>query len=185
MIGLWIAAFLFFMAATAPMIANDRPIVCSYKGGTHFPAMQTYIDVWIPWQSLRFELKSLKVGSTFPFSEHYAELEGQTWKEVADSPDMGFAVWPPIPWHPNQFDKDALKERPSGEHLLGTDDQGRDVLARLIHGTVVAMLVGIISMTIAGFIGITLGLAAGFLGGWTDLVLSRLVEVVICFRRSS
>jgi peptide/nickel transport system permease protein len=179
--GLLIATGLLLMALLAPLIANDRPIVCRYAGNTSFPAVVTYVDTWVPWQSLRFELKSLKVAGTFPLGDHYPELEGQTWKEVAESEQMGFALWPPIPWHPNQFDKDAIKERPSGAHLLGTDDQGRDVLARMIHGTVVAMLVGIISMSIAAGIGITLGLMAGFLGGWTDILLSRLVEVVICF----
>lgn len=181
MTGLIIALSLLFVAALAPMIANDRPIACRYAGATSFPALTTYVDAWVPWQSMRFELKSLQIGGTFPFSDHYAELDGRRWKEVADDPEMSWALWPPIPWHPNQFDKDALKLRPSSEHILGTDDQGRDVLARLIHGTVVAMLVGIVSMTIAAAIGVTLGLSAGFLGGWVDLALSRLVEVVICF----
>lgn len=179
--GLSIAIALLLLALAAPLVSNDRPIACRYKGELHFPALLTYVDTWVPWQSLRFEMKSFKVGDGFPLSDHYAILEGQTWKQVADSPDMGFAIWPPVPWHPNQFDKDALKERPSGTHLLGTDDQGRDVLARLIHGTVVAMLVGLISTGISSTIGVTLGIIAGFLGGRVDLFLSRVVEVVICF----
>jgi peptide/nickel transport system permease protein len=181
MAGLAIACMLMLVAIAAPVVANDRPIACKYKGELHFPAMLTYVDSWVPWQTLRFELKSLKVGEGFPLSDHYAVLQGQTWKQVADSEEMAFAVWPPVPWHPNKFDRDAIKHRPDHNHWLGTDDQGRDVLARMIHGTVVAMLVGIISMSISSFIGITLGLAAGFLGGWVDISLSRLVEVVICF----
>ncbi|MEO0600700.1 MAG: ABC transporter permease [Myxococcota bacterium] len=181
MAGLAIVLLLLATAVMAPLVANDRPIVCQYKGSVHFPAVVTYVDTWVPWQSLRFELKSLEVGGAFPFGDYYPSLEGQTWKEAAKTDDMGFAIWPPIPWHPNQFDKGSLKERPSSAHWLGTDDQGRDVLARMIHGTVVAMLVGLVSMGIAAGIGITLGLSAGFLGGVTDILLSRLVEVVICF----
>ncbi|MBX2803696.1 MAG: ABC transporter permease [Myxococcales bacterium] len=181
MVGLAIAVGLLLVALLAPVIANDRPVVCHYRGSLSFPAMTSYVDAWVPWQGMRYDLKSLRVGGTFPLSDHYAELEGRTWKDVADSEDMSFALWPPIPWHPNQFDKDAITERPSRAHVLGTDDQGRDVLARLVHGTVVAWLVGVISMSIAGTIGTVLGVVAGFLGGWVDLVLSRLVEVVICF----
>lgn len=181
MTGLVVALFLFTVATTAPLLANDRPIVAQYHGNLSFPAFSTYVDVWVPWQSLRYKMKSFKIGDTFPLSDHYAELQGQSWKEVADSDEMGFAVWPPIPWHPNQFDSSTLKQAPGGDHWLGTDDQGRDVLSRLIHGTVVAMLVGIISMSLSSAIGIVLGVIAGFFGGWVDITLSRMTEVVMCF----
>ncbi len=181
MVGLGLVLALLFTAVFAPVIANDRPIVCQYKGDIEFPALTTYVDTWVPWQSLRYTLKSFQIAGTFPFNDYYPELEGQSWKEAAETDDMGFAIWPPVPWHPNQYDKGALKEHPSGRHWLGTDDNGRDVLARMVHGTVVAMLVGLVSMGIAAGIGITLGLTAGFLGGTTDILLSRLVEVVICF----
>jgi len=181
MVGLAIAAVLLLVALLAPVIANDRPVVCVYRGQVAVPALKGYVDTWVPWQSLKYELKSLEVMGGFPLSDNYPILEGRTWKEVADSPEMSFAVWPPIPWNPNQFDKDAIKRPPDATHLLGTDDQGRDVLARMVHGTVVAWLVGVISMGIAGVIGTLLGVAAGYLGGWVDLLLSRFVEVVICF----
>jgi len=181
MSGLIMACLLFALAATAPLLANDRPIVAQYQGNMSFPAFQTYVDVWVPWRSMRYRLKSLKIGGTFPMSEHYPELEGQSWKDVKDAPEMGFALWPPVQWHPNQFDPSSLKQPPDGEHLLGTDDLGRDVLSRLIHGTVVAMLVGIIAISISSAIGITLGVIAGFFGGWIDILLSRITEVVMCF----
>jgi len=181
MTGLIIAFLLFSLAATAPLVANDRPIIAQYNGNMSFPAFQTYVDVWVPWRSMRYGMKSFKVAGTFPMSEHYPELEGQTWKEVRDSPEMGFSVWPLVQWHPNQFDADSLKQEISKDHWLGTDDLGRDVLSRLIHGTVVAMLVGIIAMSISSAIGITLGVIAGFFGGWVDIFLSRGTEVVMCF----
>ena len=64
---------------------------------------------------------------------------------------------------------------------LGTDDSGRDVASRLIHGTVIAGSVGLISVGIYVFIGIVVGALAGFFRGWVDLALSRVIEVVICF----
>jgi peptide/nickel transport system permease protein len=172
-------------ALLAPLLANDRPVAVKYKGTVSFPAFTTYVDIWVPWQSLRNDMKSWKVGGAFPFSDHYAQIEDRSWKDVLrdDAGDVAWSISPPVPWNPNQIDKTALKKHPSAatRHWLGTDDQGRDVLARIVHGTVVAVLVGIIAMGIATAIGVTLGVTAGFLGGWVDLVLSRITEIVICF----
>ncbi|MEQ8818761.1 MAG: ABC transporter permease [Sumerlaeia bacterium] len=66
-------------------------------------------------------------------------------------------------------------------HLLGTDTNGRDVLSRMIYGARISMLVGIVAVSLYLSIGIILGAVAGYFGGWTDLALSRLIEVVICF----
>ncbi len=70
---------------------------------------------------------------------------------------------------------------PGGEHLLGTDNNGRDVLARLAHGARVSLGVGAASMGLALAIGVLIGGVAGMAGGWTDFVLTRAVEVVLCF----
>ncbi|MEQ1570925.1 MAG: ABC transporter permease [Myxococcota bacterium] len=176
-VGMSFAGMLFLVALLAPVLANDKPIVARLDGSTEFPALTTYVDTWVPWVGLRNELKSLEVGGGYPFGDHYAALEGKTWKEA----ELGFAIWPPVRYSPTQFDGAALKLSPSWEHWLGTDDVGRDVLARMIHGCVVAMLVGIVSMSISATIGITSGLAAGYFGGWVDLVFSRITEIVICF----
>jgi peptide/nickel transport system permease protein len=182
MSGLIIVAVLLFTAMAAPLLANDRPIVASYQGETVFPAVTTYTDSWVPWTTARNDLKSWEMTQGyFPFSDHYASLDGQSWKDVEDQLDWG--VWPIVRWSPRQFDPTAILLKPGErpEHLLGTDDAGRDVLSRLIHGTVVAMLVGLVAMGIACTIGISLGLTAGFFGGWVDLILSRVTEVVMCF----
>ncbi|MCB9778675.1 MAG: ABC transporter permease [Alphaproteobacteria bacterium] len=184
MAGLLIVLLLTGMGVSAPLIANDKPVVCSYKGELYFPAVATYVDSWVPWQSMRNELKSFEVGDGwFPMSGSYPVLEGKTWKEVADSPDMGFALWPLVRWSPTDFDESALKVKLGVDpgHPLGTDDLGRDLMSRLIHGTVVALLVGVVAMSISSVIGITLGLAAGFFGKGVDLVLSRITEIVMCF----
>ncbi len=185
MVGLWIVLAIVVIAVLAPLLANDRPIVCVYKGALRFPAFTTYVDNWVPWQDARFKLKSFEVGGSFPFSDHYAELEGKSWKQAAETEPDAFGsptVWPPIRFNPRQFDTTAIKKPPLVDgHVLGTDDQGRDVLARIVHGCVVAITVGVLAMGIATLIGVALGLAAGYYGGWIDLVLSRVVEIVMCF----
>lgn len=184
MAGLVIVVLLALSSFSAPLVANDKPIVASYRGSFYFPALATYVDSWVPWQSLRYELKSLELTEGwFPLSGHYAVLEGRSWKEARAAGELSLDLWPLIEWSPTQFDRDSLKKKPGEdpEHLLGTDDQGRDVLSRLLHGTVVAMLVGVIAMSISSAIGITLGLAAGFFGKGIDLVLSRITEIVMCF----
>jgi peptide/nickel transport system permease protein len=183
MIGLWIIALIVLTAFSAPLIANDQPIAVKYKGTVSFPAFTTYVDLWVPWQSARNAMKSWKVGDSFPFGDHYPQLEGRSWKAALadDAANVSWSVMPPVPWHPNRFDPDAVKSRPNELHKLGTDDTGRDVFARVIHGCAVAVLVGIISMGVAALIGITLGVTAGYFGGWTDLVLSRVTEIVMCF----
>ncbi len=186
MLGFTLIVVILVMAALAPLLANDRPIACTYKGDVKFPAFATYVDNWVPWQGMRYSLKSFELTERyFPFSEHYEELEGLSWKQARDQQpaEFGFALWPPVEWNPHQFDAVAIKERPSMEtgHLLGTDDVGRDVLSRIIHGNVVAVTVGVVAMGIATLIGVILGVAAGYFGGWIDLVLSRIVEIVMCF----
>lgn len=82
---------------------------------------------------------------------------------------------------PNSIDLINLLEPPSGAHWLGTDVQGRDVWARLVYGARVSLMVGLISQSIALGIGVTLGLVAGFYGGWIDEVVMRLADVTLAF----
>lgn len=187
MLGLRLILLIVVIALLAPLLANDRPIVARYKGSTCFPAFTGYVDSWVFWPSARNSLKSFKVAGTLPFGDHYEILEGRTWAdaiaaaEAAGGEDVGFVVWPPVRWSPKEIDKGAVKTRPDGRHWVGTDDRGRDILARLVHGCVVAVTVGVVAIGIAAIIGITLGTIAGFVGGWADLVLSRMVEIVMCF----
>ena len=98
MVGLVFVTVLLVLALLAPLLANDRPIVARYQGDTVFPAFTTYVDAWVPWQSWRFRLQSWELGDMepryYPFSAHYPELEGQSWKEIADDPELTFAIWP-------------------------------------------------------------------------------------------
>lgn len=85
------------------------------------------------------------------------------------------------PEDPYYVDISNIKAAPSSEHLLGTDAAGRDVLSRLFYGARISMSVGIVAVTIASLIGVTVGLVAGYRGGWYDLLLMRFTELVMTF----
>jgi len=89
---------------------------------------------------------------------------------------------PPIPYSYREIEKDKQHPQPPGRtHLLGTDAEGRDVFTRMIYGTRISMTIGVVAVSIYVTIGIILGSLAGFFGGRTDIVISRLIEVFICF----
>ncbi len=139
-------------AVFAPLLANNRPYL--------------YID---------------KAGSiAYPLFSNDAKWRGVDFKALARQADV--TVWlPPIPFAPNEYNLDEGLLPPQGTHLLGTDEQGRDVAARLIHGCRVSLLVGVVAVGLSALIGILVGALAGYHGGKTDFLLSRLIEVMICF----
>jgi peptide/nickel transport system permease protein len=87
------------------------------------------------------------------------------------------------PWDPNRPDVRKILEPPSGRHLFGTDQLGRDVLSRMLHGSQVSLAVGFVSVGIAATIGILLGAAAGYHGGLVDASIMRLVDLMLVFPR--
>jgi len=87
------------------------------------------------------------------------------------------------PWDPNRPDVKKILTSPSGKHLFGTDQIGRDVLSRMLHGARVSLAVGFVSVGISAFIGITLGSLAGYNGGTTDATIMRLVDLMLVFPR--
>lgn len=92
-----------------------------------------------------------------------------------------FLIPAPVPHSPNTVDAPARLQPPSAEHRLGTDELGRDVLARVIHGSRVSLTVGILATLISLAVGSFLGALAGYYGRAVDWIVSRLIEVVICF----
>src|SRR5579859_6839138 len=84
-------------------------------------------------------------------------------------------------YDPNRGDLDQLRAAPSARHLLGTDSAGRDVLARLLFGARISMAVGLISVSISAAIGTSIGIQAGYAGGWVDNLLMRFTEVIMTF----
>jgi peptide/nickel transport system permease protein len=93
------------------------------------------------------------------------------------------AIFAPLlaPYNPYKQDLSAPLAKPSSQHLLGTDQLGRDTLSRLIYGTRNSMLVGLVALGIAALVGIFLGLIAGYFGGWIYTVIMRFVDSLMCF----
>ena len=116
-------------------------------------------------------------GIHFPVLSRIQKID---WEEVKES-KKGWAVYPPIKFGPTDIDLQAPLLPPGNGHLLGTDDRGRDVLSRMIHGSRVSLSVGFVAVSIYSFIGIVLGALAGYYGGKIDVIISRAIEVMMCF----
>jgi peptide/nickel transport system permease protein len=173
MLAVWYVAFLTVVAFCAPMIAGTKPIVCKYKGNIYFPAMGYY---WPSWENPIFAKDKFR--RIYP--KNLKEKDPESWaiwplvyqdpyRRVRDD------EWPGSPGNPT-----GDKGRPSQLNWFGTTQQGLDVFAVMVHGTMIALLVGIVSEGIAASIGITLGALAGYFGGWVDTLLGRILEVVMC-----
>ena len=101
--------------------------------------------------------------------------------DQADEGERGWALYPPVRYGPTEIDLTANLEPPGGGHWLGTDDRGRDVMARMIYGSRVSLSVGFVAVSLYTFIGIFLGALAGYYGGKVDVLISRSIEVMMCF----
>jgi peptide/nickel transport system permease protein len=91
------------------------------------------------------------------------------------------AMFAPLlaPYNPNKVNLPEMMQQPSAHHLMGTDEMGRDVLSRLIYGSRIAVLVGIVVVTLAGAIGMLLGLLAGYFGGWVETIIMRFMDALM------
>jgi peptide/nickel transport system permease protein len=84
-------------------------------------------------------------------------------------------------YDPNQQSLTAALQPPSADHLLGTDNLGRDILTRLVYGGRISLMVGVLAVGLAVVIGVPLGLLSGFLGGWVDMVIQRVADIMLSF----
>lgn len=165
MVGLVFVVFMIGTAGLGPLIATNQPVVCRHRGTLYFPAVVEVFQSRLPGQHW------LEKSPPFNLPQFDAKRE-------LDPNE--FAIWPLIPYHEYEQSLDFF-EPPSSRHWLGTDELGRDVAARMIHGASVSVKVGFISMGIASFIGIVLGSLAGYWAGWIDMAISRVIEIVVCF----
>lgn len=144
---------LFGIAVFQNFIAGNKPIVLKYQGEYYFPAVFTY-----------------------------PEFYGTDFKELDKTLTQGeFAIFPPVRYSPTENDLLSILNPPSKEHWFGTDDRGRDVLSRMIYGTRISLSIGFVAVGISVVIGIILGGIAGYYGGKTDFMVSRLFEVMMTF----
>lgn len=169
LLGLAITATILILGILAPALANDKPLVCKYDGKLYAPAMKELLQRNLPYGK-----------QLFPHSNPFDQVTFD-W-EFRHDPERGDWKWStPIPFGPFQTDSRNKLQKPSGSHWLGTDEVGRDMTARMIHGARVSMMVGFVSVSISTFIGLVLGALAGYFGGWVDAVISRLIEIMMCF----
>jgi len=157
----WIFLVIFTVSLFAEFIANDKPIVLSYEGEIHFPVFVTYPET--------------KFGGDFETEAEYRDLYIQELIE-----EKGWIVWPAIRYSYGTINLDLpvpAPSPPSAENLLGTDDQGRDVAARLIYGFRISVLFGLTLTLISSVIGVAAGAVQGYFGGWTDLLFQRAIEI--------
>lgn len=156
MLGLAVIVLFGLLAAGADFLASDMPIWLNFRG-------QTY---------------------AFPnLTRPAALLEYDNQRLIKEFADTDWAVFPLVPFGPIQH-PEMLKPPPAAPdavHWLGTDDRGRDVLARLIHGTRVSLSVGFVAVGIYVAIGMLLGAVAGYYGGLLDSTISRAVEIMLTF----
>jgi len=117
-----------------------------------------------------------------PFFHIAPRMDVKSYREIAAQAERNkgeYVVLPPVPYSP--FEQFKSYQKPDHVHLMGTDKVGRDVLARVIHGARVSLSVGFLAVGVAVIIGIFIGSVSAYHGGWLDLTLQRVVEVVICF----
>ncbi len=182
--SLWIFVLLFALSMFSEFIASDRPIVAVYKGELLFPIVVNYPEAkfggflattnfrdplnrteieangWMAWPPIRFSYGT--VDNNLP----RAAPTPPTW---AMAPEQRCAGYP-------QGDADP-ECRLGNWHWLGTDDQGRDVLARLLYGFRISVLFGLALTITSSIVGVLVGAVSGYFGGWTDLLTQRFIEV--------
>ncbi len=154
-------SFLFITSLFAEFLANDKPIALSFQNQLYFPIFQTYPETTF--------------GGSFESEADYKDPYVAGLIKVE-----GWMLWPPI-----RFSYDTINYNlttpapapPSAENWLGTDDQGRDVLARILYGFRLSVLFGLTLTLLSSVIGILAGALQGYLGGRTDLWFQRFIEI--------
>jgi microcin C transport system permease protein len=174
----WIFITLFILSLFAELIANDRPIIASYKGEILFPVVKNYPEE--------------------KFGGFLAETDYRDPEIAREIEANGWMIWPPIRFSYRTHQRDLPTPAPSAPtwwltdaqcqsvaqscrviewNWLGTDDQGRDVVARLIYGFRISILFGLILAGVSSMIGIAAGAVQGYFGGLTDLISQRFIEI--------
>lgn len=160
--SLWIFLALFFICLFAEFVANDRPLLIHFDGHWYIPVLQDYSeDAFGP--------------DFLPTEADYTDPD--LLKAIHDH---GWLIWPAIPFSYETVVKNLpvpAPAPPSWRNLLGTDDQARDVLARVIYGFRISVLFGFTLTLVSSVIGIAAGAVQGFYGGLTDLLFQRFIEI--------
>ena len=160
--SLWIFMVLFVLSLFAEFIANDKPILMSHDD-----------ELWVP---VMFAYTEEELGGELPIEAQYSDPFVQQLVEESG----GWMLWPLVPYTYDRADlyiEQSAPAPPSARHWLGTDDSGKDTLARLIYGFRLSVLFGITLTIMSSAIGVTVGALQGYFGGLVDLFGQRVVEI--------
>lgn len=153
--------FVFVLSLFSELISNDKPLIVKYKNELYFPVFHNYSDEF--W------------GGDFPTAANYSDSLIQN-----NIKQNGWLIMPPIPYSFNTVDyylDSATPSAPSKKHWLGTDEEGRDVLARILYGIRLSLIFALVLTFISSAIGIFVGAVQGYFGGKTDIILQRFIEI--------
>lgn len=160
-VSLWLFATLFILSLFAELIANDKPIIMQYDGQWHFPMLveypETEFDGFLPTRTDYLD----------PFVQQQIE-------------DHGWALWPIVPFSYQTLDMNMTRPSPAppdSRHWLGTDDQGRDVTARVIYGFRLSVAFALVLTAGSLVVGVVVGGVQGYFGGKIDLIGQRFTEI--------
>ena len=159
--SLWIFLVLFVVSLCAEGIANDRPLLVRYAGAFYLPFLREYPETTF--------------GGIFPTEADYRDPQ-----VIRLITQKGWIIWPPIPYRYDTINYNLpvpAPAPPSKTNWLGTDDQGRDLLARLIYGFRISVLFGLTLTLFSSVIGVIAGAVQGYFGGWIDLMFQRFIEM--------
>ncbi len=159
--SLWIFLAIFVVALFAEFVANDKPFLAYYDGELYAPIFKDYPET--------------AFGGDFETVADYRDpfVAGKI-------NERGWMIWPLVRYHHRTVAWDLpvpAPAPPDAEHWLGTDDQARDLVARLIYGFRISVLFGFVLTVISAAIGVTAGAIQGYFGGWIDLVFQRFMEI--------
>ncbi len=158
--SLWIFVFIFIVSLCAPFLADSRPLVLMYKHTLYFPSIQFVSDDMI--------------GGNLPTEAVYGE------EDKVRINANGWAIYPLVPYNFDTVDYFSIEPFPSSpnrKHLLGTDDQGRDVLSRLLYALRLSLIFTLLLTCFSALIGIIIGAVQGYFGGRADLIIGRFLEI--------
>lgn len=154
-------AFLFTFTLFAELIANEKPLLVRFNGDFYFPILKNTSEKTF--------------GGVFETETDFRDPQVQ---ELIKK--NGWVIFPPIPFSYSSINyqiKTPAPSKPTATNLLGTDDNGRDVLARVIYGIRISLIFGLILTFFSAALGIFLGAIQGYFGGLTDIILQRFMEI--------
>jgi microcin C transport system permease protein len=185
--SLWIFGFLFGLSLFAEFLANDKPLLVSYRGDLHAPIFTFYPETAFGGD-FRTEAKYkdpevqclIRSGGVIDcLDDPEGIMERLEAGETIEGAMPGWMIWPPIRSSYNTINDigRAAPSPPDADHWLGTDDTARDVAARVIYGFRLSVSFALIVTLLTTVIGIAAGAVQGYFGGLTDLIFQRIIEL--------